>query len=113
MKILYGILTFPLTVIENPVIYLILLSILISISFKVSWNIVDNIGFKGFLGSALHWTIRILTFFILTTIVSFTIKVGIFLYNIPFKIWIIIGILFIILTVGILVVRKTITNEQL
>lgn len=113
MKLLYEILIFPLTVIENPLIDLILLSILASISFKVSWNMVGNTEFRGFLGSVLHWTIRIVTMFILTTVVSFTIKVGIFLYNIPFKVWAMLGISFVILAIGLLVARKILINKQL
>lgn len=113
MKLIYEILTFPLTVIDNPLLDLIFLSILASISFKVSWNIVGNTEFRGVLGSILHWTIRIITMFVLTTVASFTIKVGLFLYNIPFKIWIILGISSIILVIGILVVRKTISKKQI
>lgn len=79
MKLLYEILTYPLTVIENPLIDLILLSILASVSFKLSWNIVGNTEIRGFFSSILYWTIRIVSMFILTTILSFFIKVGTFL----------------------------------
>ena len=113
MKLIYEILTFPLTVIDNPLLDLIFLSILASISFKVSWNIVGNTEFRGVLGSILHWTIRIITMVVLTIVASFTIKVGLFLYNIPFKTWIILGISSIILVIGILVVRKTISKKQI
>lgn len=112
MKLLYEILTYPLTVIENPLIDLILLSILASVSFKMSWNIVGNTEIRGFLGSVLHWTIRIVSMFILTAILSFFIKLGIFLYNIPFKVWIMLGIIFITLIIGLATIRKIIFNKQ-
>ena len=92
MKLLYEILTFPLTVIDNPLLDFVFLSILASISFTVSWNIVGNTEFRGFFGSILHWTIRIITMFTLTTFVSLTVKIGLFLHNIPFKVWIMLGI---------------------
>lgn len=112
MKLLYEILIFPLTVIDNPLIDFIFLSILASISFTVSWNIVGNTEFRGVFGSILHWTIRIVTMFILTTFVSLIVKVGIFLYNFPFKVWAMLGILFVILAIGLLVVRKIIFNKK-
>lgn len=113
MKLLYEILTYPLTVIENPLIDLILLSILALVSFKVSWNIVGNTGIRGFFGSVLHWTIRIVSMFILTAILSFVIKVGIFLYKIPFKVWIMLSIVFITLIIGLATVRKTILIKKI
>lgn len=112
MKLLYEILIYPLTVIENPLIDLILLSILASISFKVSWNIVYNTEIRGFFGSVLHWTIRIVIMFILTAVLSFIIKVGIFLYNIPFKVWIVLCIVFAILAIGLLTARRIFFNKQ-
>ena len=112
MKLLYEILIYPLTVIENPLIDLILLSILASISFKVSWNIVYNTEIRGFFGSVLHWTIRIVIMFILTAVLSFIIKVGIFLYNIPFKVWIMLSVVFITSITGLVTIRKIIFNKQ-
>jgi len=112
MKLLYEILTYPLTVIENPLIDLILLSILASVSFKLSWNIVGNTEIRGFFGSVLHWTIRIVSMFILTAILSFFIKLGIFLYSIPFKVWIMLSVVFITSITGLVTIRKIIFNKQ-
>lgn len=112
MKLLYEILTYPLTVIGNPLIDLILLSILASVSFKLSWNIVSNTEIRGFFGSVLHWTIRIVSMFILTAILSFFIKLGIFLYSIPFEVWIMLSVVFITSITGLVTIRKIIFNKQ-
>jgi len=63
MKQLYELLTFPLSVIEDPFWDFVLLTIIGSISFIIAWNFVGETGIRGKAGSILHWTIRIIVMF--------------------------------------------------
>lgn len=66
MKQLYELLIYPITVIENPILDLMFLTILGYISFVIAWNFVGKTGIQGILGSIVHWTIRIIVMVVLS-----------------------------------------------
>lgn len=99
MKQLYEFLTYPLTVIDDPILDFIFITVLGSISFIVAWNFVGENGIRGKAGAVLHWNIRIIVMFVLSTITSILIKCALFLYNMPKEEWVIVGILFLVLII--------------
>ena len=112
MKQLYELLTYPLTVIDDPILDFIFITILGSISFIIAWNFVGETGIRGKAGSILHWTIRIIVMFILSTITSILIKCALFLYNMPKEKWIIVGILFLVLIIMGIILKFTLFSKK-
>jgi len=110
MKQIYELITYPLSVIENPFYDFILLTIIGLISFVVAWNFVGESGIRGKAGSILHWTVRLIIMVIFTTITSILIKFGIYLYNNPIKVCAMFFL--IIMTLGVLFVIKQAKKEE-
>ena len=104
MKQIYELITYPLSVIENPFYDSILLTIIGMISFAIAWNFVRESGIRGKVGSILHWTVRLFVMIILTSMVSIFIKIGIYLYNNLIKVYTIIFL--IIMIIGMLFAIK-------
>lgn len=112
MKRLYELLTYPLSVIEDPFWNFVLLIIIGSISFIIAWNFVGETGMRGEAGSILHWTIRIIVMFALCIITSLIIKLIVFVYSIPLVIWIIIGVIIALLGLMFAVLKLTIFSKK-
>jgi len=112
MKQLYELLTFPLSVIEDPFWDFVLLTIIGSISFIIAWNFVGETGIRGKAGSILHWTIRIIVMFALCMIISLIIKLIIFIYSIPLGIWIVIGVIIVLIGLIFVVLKVTIFSQN-
>ena len=112
MKQLYELLTYPLTVIDDPILDFIFITVLGSISFIIAWNFVGETGIRGKAGSVLHWTIRIIVMFVLSTITSILIKCALFLYNMPKEKWIMVGILFLVLIIMGIIMKFTLFSKK-
>lgn len=112
MKQLYELLTYPLSVIEDPFWDFVLLTIIGSISFIIAWNFVGETGIRGKAGSILHWTIRIIVMFVLCMITSLIIKLIAFIYSIPLVIWSVIGVIIILIGLIFVTLKVTIFSKK-
>ena len=86
LKLLFEYLTSPYTLVENPLHDCILLSVLGTIAFVISFRIVgcmyDSYLIEGSgAGSFFHWMIRFFVFVILHSIVATAIKLYVWLPN--------------------------------
>ncbi len=64
-KILFELLTSPLTIFDNYFANYIIMFFLGGIAFKIAFKVVGDIGVRGEFGSFLHWTIRAIALFLL------------------------------------------------
>lgn len=64
-KMFFELLISPLTISDNYFVNSIIVSVLGFIAFKVAFKIVGDIGARGEVGSLLHWSIRLMVFFVL------------------------------------------------
>lgn len=112
MKQLYELLTYPLSIIEDPFWDFVLMTIIGSLSFIVAWNFVGEIGIRGKSGSILHWTVRIIVMFLLCFITSLVIKLVIFIYNIPLVTWLAIGIIVLLILLVFIVLKFTLFGKK-
>lgn len=71
---------------ENSFYNFIAMAIVGSIAFSIAWNVVDVLGFRKSLGSAVHWTVRLIAFAVIWFI--FLLIINIFSFII--KNWIVI-----------------------
>jgi len=112
MKQLYELLTYPLSIIEDPFWDFVLMTIIASLAFLIAWNFVGEIGVRGKAGSILHWTVRIIVMFLLCFITSSVIKLVIFIYNIPLVTWIVIGVIALLILLIIVVFKFTLFSKK-
>lgn len=112
MKQLYEMLTYPLSIIEDPFWDFVLMTIIGSLAFIVAWNFVGEIGIRGKAGSILHWTVRIIVMFLLCFITSLVIKLVIFIYNIPLVTWLAIGIAVLLILLIVIVLKFTLFSKK-
>ena len=112
MKQLYELLTYPLSIIEDPFWNFVLMTIIGSLSFVVAWNFVGETGIRGKAGSILHWTVRIIVMFLLCFITSLVIKLVIFIYNIPLVTWLAIGIIVMLILLIFIVLKFTLFGKK-
>lgn len=99
MKQLYELLTYSLSIIEDPFWDFVLLTIIGSVSFIIAWNFVGETGIRGKVGSILHWIVRIIVMFALCLITSLIIKLILFIYNIPLVTWVAISIIILMICI--------------
>ena len=95
MSLLYELITFPLSLFDNPIYDIIVMSIIGSISFTIAWRITGDLDIGGGLGSIVHWTIRLISTLIIWSAVSLTIMVA----KLIIKYWLFLSISVILLTV--------------
>lgn len=107
MKQLYELLTYPLSIIEDPFWDFVLMTIIGLLSFIVAWNFVGETGIRGKAGSILHWTVRIIVMFLLCFITSLVIKLVVFIYNIPLVTWLAICIIVLLILLIFIVLKFT------
>lgn len=112
MKQLYELLTYPLSVIDNPLWDFIFITALGSISFLIAWNFVGETGIRGKAGSILHWTVRLIVMFALCSITSLFIKTIRFIIQIPTEVWVMIIIILILLIIIAIIVKFTFFNKK-
>ena len=112
MKQLYEMLTYPLSIIEDPFWDFVLMTIIGSLAFIVAWNFVGETGIRGKAGSVLHWTVRIIVMFLLCFITSLVIKLVIFIYNIPLVTWLAIGIVVLLILLIVIVLKFTLFGKK-
>lgn len=87
-RFLFDFITSGFSLFENPFYNFIAMAIVGSIAFSIAWNIVDVLGFRKSLGSAVHWIVRLIAFAVIWFI--FLLIINIFRFII--KNWIIISI---------------------
>ena len=112
MKQLYEMLTYSLSIIEDPFWDFVLMTIIGSLAFIVAWNLVGETGIRGKAGSILHWTVRIIVMFLLCLITSLVIKLVIFIYNIPLVTWLAIGIAVLLILLMVIVLKFTLFSKK-
>lgn len=112
MKQLYEMLTYSLSIIEDPFWDFVLMTIIGSLAFIVAWNFVGETGIRGKAGSILHWTVRIIVMFLLCLITSLVIKLVIFIYNIPLITWLAIGIAVLLILFIVIVLKFTLFSKK-
>lgn len=112
MKQLYELLTYPLSVIEDPFWDFVLLTIIGSISFAIAWNFVGETGIRGKTGSIFHWIIRIIVMFVLCMITSLIIKLIAFIYSISLVIWVVIVVIIILIGIIFATLKFTISSKE-
>lgn len=112
MKQLYEMLTYSLSIIEDPFWDFVLMTIIGSLAFIVAWNFVGETGIRGKAGSILHWTVRIIVMFSLCLITSLVIKLVIFIYNIPLVTWLAIGIAVLLILFIVIVLKFTLFSKK-
>lgn len=112
MKQLYEMLTYSLSIIEDPFWDFVLMTIIGSLAFIVAWNFVGETGIRGKAGSILHWTVRIIAMFLLCLITSLVIKLVIFIYNIPLVTWLAIGIAVLLILLIVIVLKFTLFSKK-
>lgn len=61
-RFLFDFITSGFSLFENPFYNFIAMAIVGSIAFSIAWNVVDVLGFRKSLGSAVHWTVRLIAF---------------------------------------------------
>lgn len=112
MKQLYEMLTYSLSIIEDPFWDFVLMTIIGSLAFIVAWNFIGETGIRGKAGSILHWTVRIIVMFLLCLITSLVIKLVIFIYNIPLVTWLAIGIAVLLILLIVIVLKFTLFSKK-
>lgn len=80
-KILFDLITSPLTISDNYFIDFIIMSIISLVAYKIAYKVVGDIGFRGEVGSIFHWIIRFIIFGILWLLCSIALKIGLFVIN--------------------------------
>lgn len=94
---LFELLISPLTISDNYFVNSIVVSILGFIAFKLAFKIVGDIGARGEIGSLLHWTIRLIIFFLLWICCCIAVAIIRFIENhIILLSFLLVGVLFIV-----------------
>lgn len=78
-KILFDLMTSPLSLLENPIYNYIAMAIIGLVAFKIAFYLVGELGLRGEAGSIVHWIIRIIAFVIIWMLCCVTIKIIIFI----------------------------------
>lgn len=73
MNLIYELITFPLSIFDNPIYDMIIMGIIGSISFALAWRITGDLDVGGGLGSIVHWTIRLITTLAICSAISLVI----------------------------------------
>lgn len=64
-KMIFEWLISPLSISDNYFVNYIVITLIGVVAFKVAFKLVGDIGVRGGIGSLLHWTIRLIVFFLL------------------------------------------------
>lgn len=112
MKQLYELVTYPLSIIEDPFWDSVLMTIIGSLSFIIAWNFVGETGIRGKVGSILHWVVRIIMMFSLYFIISFVIKLVIIICHMPLVTWVTIGIGILLILLIVVTLKLTIFSKR-
>lgn len=112
MKQLYELVTYPLSIIEDPFWDFVLMTIIGSLSFIITWNFVGETGIRGKAGSILHWAVRIIVMFSLYFIISFVIKLVIIICHMPLVTWVTIGISILLILLIVVTLKLTIFSKR-
>ena len=80
-KILFEIITFPLSLFENPIYNYISMALIGTVAYLIAYRTVGEIGLRGDAGSAAHWIIRTVAFITIWFLLCIIIKVICFAMN--------------------------------
>lgn len=78
-KLVFGLITSPLSISDNYFIDFIIMSIISLVAYKTAYKVVGDIGFRGEVGSVLHWIVRFIIFGTLWLLCSIVLKIGLFI----------------------------------
>jgi len=62
IKVIFNLLISPLTISNNYLFNYLVTSLIGFIAFKIAFKVVGDIGFRGEMGSIMHWIIRFIVF---------------------------------------------------
>lgn len=85
-RFLFDFITSGFSLFENPFYNYLAMTVVGLIAFSIAWNVVDVLGFRKSLGSAVHWIVRLIAFAVIWVI--FLLIINIFRFII--KNWIVI-----------------------
>lgn len=94
-KILFDLITSPLSLFENPFYNYIAMAIIGCVAFKIAFTIVGDLGLRDEAGSIAHWIIRFFVF----VLIWFICYVAIALISFVINNWIIVTISAILLII--------------
>lgn len=78
-RFIFDLITSPFSLFDNPFYNYIAMAIVGVLAFEIAFNIVEELGFRGELGSITHWTIRIIVFVLVCFIFGIIIKLVTFI----------------------------------
>ncbi len=96
MKDVFEILTSTLSIVDDPILDIVIISIIGAVAFGIAWRFVGEIGVRGKLGSIIHWTVRLFVMVTLCYLVSGIINFIKFVMSIPKEWWINLGAILLI-----------------
>jgi len=75
MKLLFEIITFPLSLFENPIYNYFSMGLIGTVAYLIAYRVVREIGLRGEAGSAAHWIIRTVVFVFIWFLLCVIIKI--------------------------------------
>ena len=81
IKIIFDLITSPLSLFENPLQNYIAMAIIGAISYGIAFRAVGELGLRGKAGSDVHWTIRLIVFLVIWLLCCIVIKIVTFVIN--------------------------------
>ena len=81
LKFVFDLITSQFSLFENPIYNYVAMGIVCSIALTVALTAVGDLGFKGIIGSIIHWTIRFIVFVVVWFIFLVVINVIKFIRN--------------------------------
>lgn len=81
IKIIFDLITSPLSLFENSLQNYIAMAIIGTISYGIAFRAVGELGLRGQAGSDVHWTIRLIVFLVIWLLCCIVIKIVTFVIN--------------------------------
>lgn len=81
IKIIFDLITSPLSLFENPLQNYIAMAIIGAISYGIAFRVVGELGLRGQAGSNVHWAIRLIVFLVIWLLCCVVIKIVTFVIN--------------------------------
>lgn len=115
MKFLFDVLILPISISENIFVDTILFFIVSPIAYKSAYFLVGKLGFRGLLGSIIHWTIRFIVYFALCFLIRLFIRIYKFIVSIPIQYYIALLLIFLLVTMIVYSLnnKKSFLNKKL
>lgn len=114
-KEIYGLLISPLSLFTNPIYDYIIMGTIGYIAYLVAFGVVGDLGFRGKLGSIVHWIIRLYVYGFIWLLCCIMIEIVTFLVNNWIYFLVIVILLFIVYILKIYANKnpKSILNKEI